>query len=91
MSQADPLPVPSIEAVEVPRRGVRLGFFGRLPPFTPRQHKVFWLVTTAGFFNNYDGALLALALKQIKNALRIPNASIGSMLSIITLGQLPSL
>ena len=91
LSQANPTPAATIEEAEVLRRGVRLGYFGRLPPFTPRQQKVFWLVTTAGFFNNYDGALLGLALKQIKNALRIPNASIGSMLSIVTLGQLPAL
>jgi putative MFS transporter len=78
-------------AEELERRSVNLGLFGRLPPFTQRQLRVFWLVTTAGFFNNYDGALLGLALKQIQQAFKMAEASLGSMLSIIKLGFIPSL
>ena len=91
MSQGNPIPASAPDDVDLSRRGIRLGFFGRLPPFTSRQQKVFWLVTTAGFFSNYDRALLGLALKQIKQSLKIADASIGSMLSIITLGALPAL
>jgi putative MFS transporter len=70
---------------------VRLGFFGSTPPFTPRQWRVFLIASTAGFFDNYDRALLSLALKQIQAGLRISEASLGRVLSVIRLGYLFSL
>ena len=63
----------------------------QLPPFTPRQWRVFGISTTAGFFDNYDGALLGLALKQIQHGLGIAEAHLGNMLSVIRLGYLVSL
>jgi len=63
----------------------------QFPPFTPRQWRVFWISTTAGYFDNYDGALLGLALKQIQRGLGIAEAHLGNMLSIIRLGYLVSL
>ena len=63
----------------------------QLPPFTPRQWRVFWISTTAGFFENYDIALLSLALKQIQHGLGIAEAHLGAMLSAIRLGYLASL
>src|SRR5579859_7960330 len=63
----------------------------QFPPFTPRQWRVFWISTTAGFFDSYDGALLGLALKQIQRGLGIAEANLGNMLSIIRLGYLVSL
>lgn len=63
----------------------------QFPAFTPRQNRVFWISTTAGFFDNYDGALLSLALKQIQRGLGIAEASLGAMLSIIRLGYLGSI
>jgi len=62
-----------------------------LPPFTPRQWRVFGISATAGFFDNYDGALLGLALKQIQRGLGIAEAQLGNMLSVIRLGYLVSL
>jgi putative MFS transporter len=63
----------------------------QFPAFTPRQDRVFWISTTAGFFDNYDGALLSLALKQIQRGLGIAEAGLGAMLSIIRLGYLGSI
>src|SRR5215470_15681546 len=73
------------------RKSVHLGFFGRTPPFTKRQRRVFLIATTAGFFDQYDGALLSLALQQIQSALRIAEAHLGPMLSVIRLGYVGSL
>jgi MFS family permease len=75
-----------------PRSGGRRGFLARrFPPFNPRQWRVFWISTTAGFFDNYDGALLSLALRQIQQGLRIAEASLGPILSVIRLGYLGAL
>jgi MFS family permease len=74
-----------------PRRAIHLGMFGRTPPFTRRQRRVFLIATTAGFFDNYDRALLSLALKQIQQGLRIAEAHLGAMLSLVRLGYLLSL
>ncbi len=62
----------------------------QFPPFTPRQRRVFWISTTAGFFDNYDGALLSLALRQIQRGLGIAEGGLGAMLSIIRLGYVGS-
>jgi len=69
--------------------GLRL--FGKPPPFTRRQWRVFGIAATAGFFDNYDRALLSLALKQIQQGLGIAEARLGGMLSSIRLGYLLSL
>jgi MFS family permease len=69
--------------------GLRL--FGKPPPFTRRQWRVFGIAATAGFFDNYDRALLSLALKQIQQGLGIGEARLGAMLSSIRLGYLLSL
>ena len=53
------------------RKSFRLGFFGSSPPFTKRQWRVFLITTTAGFFDQYDRALLTLAIKQIQKGLQI--------------------
>lgn len=63
----------------------------QFPPLTPRQWRVFWISTTAGFFDSYDGALLSLTLKQIQRGLGIAEGSLGAMLSMIRLGYLASL
>lgn len=62
-----------------------------IPPFTPRQWRVFGISTTAGFFDVYDSALLSLALKQIQRGLQVAEGRLGAMLSIIRLGYLLSL
>lgn len=91
---SEPLPTLAQGAPEDPeesRRSVRLGFFGSTPAFTARQWRVFLIATTAGFFDNYDRALLSLALKQIQKGLRIPEAALGGVLSVIRLGYVFSL
>jgi MFS family permease len=63
----------------------------QFPPFSPRQWRVFAISTTAGFFDNYDSALLSLALRQIQRGLGIAEARLGAVLSVIRLGYLASL
>jgi putative MFS transporter len=73
------------------RKSYNLGLLGRTPPFTPRQRRVFWIASTAGFFDQYDRALLSLALKQIQTGLKIAESQLGAMLSIVRLGYLLSM
>jgi putative MFS transporter len=73
------------------RRSIHLGMFGRTPPFTRRQRRVFFIASTAGFFDQYDRALLSLALKQIQSGLKIAESHLGAVLSIVRLGYLLSL
>jgi putative MFS transporter len=85
----EPEIAPQIEDAD--RKSVHLGFLGRTPPFTKRQRRVFWIASTAGFFDQYDRALLSLALKQIQTGLKIAESQLGSVLSVIRLGYLLSL
>jgi len=78
-------------APEEERWAIPLGFFGRTPPFTKRQRRVFLIATTAGFFDQYDRALLTLALKQIQKGLQISEQALGNMLTLIRLGYIGSL
>ena len=84
-------PETSLEIDDSDRKSIHLGFLGRTPPFTKRQRRVFWIASTAGFFDQYDRALLSLALKQIQTGLKIAESQLGSVLSIIRLGYLLSL
>jgi putative MFS transporter len=85
----EPEIVPLLEDAD--RKSVHLGFLGRTPPFTRRQRRVFWIASTAGFFDQYDRALLSLALKQIQTGLKIAESHLGAMLSLVRLGYLLSL
>ncbi|HUO04915.1 MAG TPA: MFS transporter [Candidatus Binataceae bacterium] len=78
-------------APEEERRSFNLWLFGSTPPFTMRQWRIFAIAITAGFFNQYDHALLSLALKQIQLGLNIAESNLGSMLSMIRLGYILSL
>src|ERR1700676_1717495 len=73
------------------RKSIPLGFFGRTPPFTKRQRRVFLIASTAGFFDQYDRALLTLALKQIQKGLQISERALGNLLTLIRLGYIGSL
>jgi len=84
-------PETNLEIDDADRKSIHLGFLGRTPPFTKRQRRVFWIASTAGFFDQYDRALLSLALKQIQTGLKIAESQLGSVLSIIRLGYLLSL
>jgi MFS family permease len=76
---------------EEKRRSIHLGLFGRTPEFTPRQWRVFLIAITAGFVDNYDRALLSLALKQIQAGLKIAESRLGAVLSAIRIGYLLTL
>ncbi|HLI81962.1 MAG TPA: MFS transporter [Candidatus Binataceae bacterium] len=95
---SDPLPIvepDELTSAESPaeeeRWSIPLGIFGKTPPFTKRQRRVFLIATTAGFFDQYDRALLTLALKQIQKGLQISENALGNMLTLIRLGYLGSL
>src|ERR1700681_2947775 len=85
--ELNPTPLPE----DADRKSVRIGFLGRTPPFTKRQRRVFLIATTAGFFDQYDRALLTLALKQIQKGLQISEAALGNLLTLIRLGYIGSL
>lgn len=70
---------------------INLGLFGKTPPFTRRERIVFLIAATAGFFEQYDRALLSLALKQIQTGLKIAESRLGAMLSVIRLGYILAL
>ncbi len=72
-------------------RSVHLGIFGRSPPFTARQWKVFGIAVSAHFFDVYDEALLSLALRQIQRGLSIASADLGFVLAFIRMGYLGAL
>ena len=52
---------------------------------------MFLIATTAGFFDQYDRALLTLALKQIQKGLQISEQALGNLLTLIRLGYIGSL
>lgn len=94
MSEALPIVEPELSPETPPdeeRWSVPLGFFGRTPPFTKRQRRVFFIAATAGFFDQYDRALLTLALKQIQKGLQISERALGNLLTLIRLGYVGSL
>ena len=67
---------------------MQLKFIKKLRALSERQRRTFAVVSAAGFFNNYDGALLSLAIEQIQRGLAVGEKTIGRMASIITLGSL---
>src|SRR6266852_1419630 len=91
----DPATAPELETEAAPddaeRKSLHFLILGRTPPFTQRQRRVFLIASTAGFFDQYDRALLSLALKKIQAGLKIAESHLGAMLSIIRLGYLLSL
>jgi putative MFS transporter len=93
MNPQAPPPLASTAAnVGGERSAGRRSFIARqFPPFSPRQWRVFAISTTAGFFDNYDTALLSLALRQIQRGLGIAEARLGATLSLIRIGYLVSL
>jgi MFS family permease len=89
---ASPTPASSVNEHASASPRPRLRYLARqFPPFNSRQWRVFGISTTAGFFDNYDSALLSLALKQIQRGLGIADARLGATLSLIRLGYLASL
>lgn len=67
---------------------MELKFTKKLRALSHRQRRTFAAICAAGFFNNYDGALLSLAIEQIQRGLAISNRALGRIASVITLGSL---
>jgi MFS transporter, putative metabolite:H+ symporter len=66
---------------------IRVDFLRKLKSLAERQRRIFLIVSAAGFFNNYDGSLLNLALIQIQKGLQIVETALGPMAALITLGN----
>ncbi len=81
--------LPAAPPSEEPYRPALLAWL--FPPLTRREWQVFGIATTAGFFDNYDTALLNLALRQVQRGLGIAEARLGDMLSVVRLGNLLAL
>ena len=67
---------------------MELKFTKKLGALSQRQRRSFAAICAAGFFNNYDGALLSLAIEQIQHGLAVSEKTLGRMASVITLGSL---
>ena len=67
---------------------MQLKFTQKLKNFSQAQRRTLATVCAAGFFNNYDGALLSLAIEQIQRALKISETALPRVASVITLGSL---
>jgi putative MFS transporter len=67
---------------------VQVKFVKKLKGFSQAQRRTLGTVCAAGFFNNYDGALLSLAIEQIQRALKISETALPRVASVITLGSL---
>src|SRR5438132_7833311 len=94
MNPQAPPPLPSAVSGNVGSEGStgRRSFAARqFPRFSSRQWRVFAISTTAGFFDNYDTALLSLALRQIQRSLGIAEGRLGAILSLIRIGYIASL
>lgn len=57
---------------------------------TPRQRKMLTLLAVAEVFENYDAAIISIALSQIQAGLQIPESEIGVVAGIIRFGMLLS-
>lgn len=60
------------------------------PPLTDRQWRVLLALGVANAVDNYDGALLGLALPQIQAGLGVADDGVGRLLAIVRLGVLPA-
>jgi putative MFS transporter len=61
-------------------------FLGRAPKLSERQWRMLGLVSAVSFFETYDTFLFSLNLKQIQIGLDIPEASLGTLGSVVRLG-----
>ncbi|HXZ86149.1 MAG TPA: MFS transporter [Myxococcota bacterium] len=82
-----------MESPPTPRPWFRrvLGIISNAPAITPRQHRVLWLVSLVSLFDQYDRALIGIALQQIQTGLGIPEAHVGLLGSFVRMGALPAL
>jgi MFS family permease len=62
----------------------------RAPAISPPQRRVLLALGVANLVDNYDGALLGLALPQIQAGLGISESAIGQVLAVVRLGTIPA-
>ena len=60
------------------------------PPLTDRQWRVLLALGVANVVDNYDGALLGMALPQIQAGLGVAEDAVGQLLAVVRLGVLPA-
>lgn len=60
------------------------------PPLSERQWRVLLALGVANVVDNYDGALLGMALPQIQAGLGVAEDGIGQLLAVVRLGVLPA-
>lgn len=60
------------------------------PPLSPRQWRVLLALGVANLVDNYDGALLGMALPQIQAGLGVADDAVGRLLAVVRLGVLPA-
>jgi len=60
------------------------------PPLSARQWRVLLALGVANLIDNYDGALLGIALPQIQAGLGVPEGEVGQLLAVVRLGVLPA-
>lgn len=65
-------------------------YLGTPPGLSSRQWRVFGLLIIAAIFNQYDIALLQLALPQIQAGFGLQEAELGRVVAIIRLGSIPA-
>lgn len=61
-----------------------------MPPLTARQWRILLALGVANLVDNYDGALLGMALPQIQAGLQISDDVIGRLLAAVRLGVVPA-
>ena len=62
----------------------------RMRYMTPRQRKMLALLAVAELFENYDAAIVSIAMLQIQAGLQIPESQIGAVAGAVRLGMLGS-
>jgi putative MFS transporter len=60
------------------------------PPLSERQWRVLLALGVANVVDNYDGALLGMALPQIQAGLGVAEDAVGQLLAVVRLGVLPA-
>lgn len=71
---------------------VRVGWRERLraPVISLPQRRVLVALGVANLVDNYDGALLGLALPQIQQGLGVSESAVGQLLAVVRLGTIPA-
>jgi putative MFS transporter len=66
-------------------------FLGSPPALTSRQWHVLGVLGAANLFDNYDLAIMGLALPQIQAGLGVAEADIGGLIAFVRLGVIPAI